>query len=42
LTVCLIALGGYHLLSEVQGRPFQGFPEDVFIRVLASMTSELP
>jgi AcrR family transcriptional regulator len=42
LTVCLIALGGYHLLSEVQGQPFQGFPQDEFIRVLAAMTSELP
>jgi AcrR family transcriptional regulator len=42
LTVCLIALGGYHLLSEVQGQPFQGFPEKEFIRVLAAMTSELP
>lgn len=42
LTVCLIALGGYHLLSEVQGQPFQGFPQDEFIRVLAAMTSEIP
>jgi AcrR family transcriptional regulator len=42
LTVCLIALGGYHLLSEVQGQPFQGFPQDEFIRVLAAMTSEVP
>ena len=36
-TVCLIALGGYHLLSEVQGQPFQGFPRDKFIQVLAAM-----
>jgi AcrR family transcriptional regulator len=42
LTVCLIALGGYHLLSEVQGQPFQGFPQEEFIRVLAAMTSEAP
>lgn len=38
-TVCVIALGGYHILSEVQGQPFQGFPQDEFIQVLASMTS---
>jgi AcrR family transcriptional regulator len=42
LTVCLIALGGYHLLSEVQGQPFQGFPEHEFIRVLAAMVPESP
>jgi len=42
LTVCLVALGGYHLLSEVQGQPFQGFPQAEFIRVLAAMTSESP
>ena len=41
LTVCVIALGGYHLLSEVQGQPFQGVPQDEFIRMLASMTSDV-
>jgi AcrR family transcriptional regulator len=40
LTVCLIALGGYHLLSEVQGRPFQGLPQSEFMRILVSMSSE--
>jgi len=41
LTVCVIALGGYHLLSEVQGQPFQGVPQDEFIRMRASMTSDV-
>lgn len=41
LTICVIALGGYHLLSEVQGQPFQGLPQEEFIRMLASMTSEV-
>ena len=41
LTVCVIALGGYHLLSEVQGQPFQGLPQEEFIRMLATMTSEI-
>lgn len=41
LTVCLIALGGYHLLSEVQGQPFQGLPQDEFIRILVSMAPEV-
>jgi AcrR family transcriptional regulator len=40
LTVCLIALGGYHLLSEVQGQPFQGLPQDEFIKILVSMAPE--
>ena len=42
LTVCLTAIGGYHVFSEVQGRAFQGVTLDEFIRVVASMTSELP
>jgi len=42
LMVCLIALSGYHLLSEVQGQPFQDFPQADFIRVLAQMASENP
>jgi AcrR family transcriptional regulator len=42
LTACIVALSGYHLLSEVQGQPFQGFPLNEFIGVLANMTSEVP
>ena len=36
--VSLAALGGYHLFSIVQGRPFQDMPEDDFIAVLAALT----
>jgi AcrR family transcriptional regulator len=42
LTVCLTAIGGYHIFSEVQGRAFQGVSLDDFIRVLASMTPDHP
>jgi AcrR family transcriptional regulator len=34
----LAALGGYHLFSIMQGRPFQGMPEDEFIARLAALT----
>ncbi len=40
LTVCVVALGGYHFLSEIQGQPFQGLPQEEFIRILASMTPQ--
>jgi AcrR family transcriptional regulator len=42
LTACLAAMGGYHLFSEIQGRPFQDVAQDDFIRVLVTMTSEVP
>ena len=42
LVTCLVALGGYHFFSEVQGHPFHGVPSDEFIRVLDAMTSESP
>ena len=36
--VVLAALGGYHLFSTVQGRPFQGVAEDEFLAALAALT----
>jgi AcrR family transcriptional regulator len=36
--VALAALGGYHVLSLVQGRPFQDAPEDEFLAALARLT----
>lgn len=36
--VRLAALGGYHVLSLVQGRPFQGAPEDEFLAVLSELS----
>jgi AcrR family transcriptional regulator len=33
----LAALGGYHVLSLVQGRPFQGAPQDEFLAALAAL-----
>ena len=33
----LAALGGYHLFSTVQGRPFQGAPEEEFLAALAAL-----
>jgi AcrR family transcriptional regulator len=38
LVVTLAALGGYHLFSVMQGRPFQGMPEADFIAALAALT----
>jgi AcrR family transcriptional regulator len=34
----MAALGGYHLFSIMQGRPFEGIKEDQFLRTLAEMT----
>jgi AcrR family transcriptional regulator len=38
----LAALGGYHLFSLVQGRPFQGVDQDAFIAGLAALTDPGP
>lgn len=38
LVVALAALGGYHVMSLVQGRPFQDMPEEEFLAVLARLT----
>ena len=38
LVVALAALGGYHVMSLVQGRPFQDMPEDEFLAALARLT----
>jgi AcrR family transcriptional regulator len=35
--VRLAALGGYHLFSLAQGRPFQGAPEDEFLAAVARL-----
>ena len=38
LVVAVAALGGYHLLGLLQGRPFQGVPEAEFIDTLVRLT----
>ena len=38
LVVAVAALGGYHLLSELEGRPFRGLPEDSFVQALVGLT----
>jgi AcrR family transcriptional regulator len=38
LVVALAALGGYHVMSLVQGRPFQDMPEAEFLAALARLT----
>jgi len=38
--VRLAALAGYHVYSTVQGRPFQGAPEQEFLTVLAALTAD--
>ena len=35
--LALAALGGYHLMSTMHGRPFQGVSEDEFIEYLAKL-----
>lgn len=39
LVVCLAAVAGYHLMSEVVGRPFQGADQDEFVQLLANLTA---
>ncbi|MBK3562877.1 TetR/AcrR family transcriptional regulator [Streptomyces sp. MBT62] len=36
--VVFAALGGYHLLSTMQGRPFNGVTQDQFLRTLVEFT----
>jgi AcrR family transcriptional regulator len=38
--VRLAALAGYHVFSTLQGRPFQGAPEDEFLAALAAFTAD--
>ena len=37
--IALTSLGGYHLFSLMQGRPFNGVPQERLIEVLAEMTT---
>jgi hypothetical protein len=37
--VAMVALGGYHLFSIMQGQPFHGVKEEDFIRMLADLTA---
>jgi AcrR family transcriptional regulator len=37
--IALTSLGGYHLFSLMQGRPFNGVPEEQLIRLLAELTN---
>ncbi len=37
--IALAALGGYHLFSLMQGRPYNAVGEDQFIRTLAELTA---
>jgi AcrR family transcriptional regulator len=39
VVVAIAALGGYHYLSLMQGRPFEGMAEGDFIRALADLTT---
>jgi AcrR family transcriptional regulator len=36
--IALTSLGGYHVFSLMQGRPFNGVPEEQLIRLLAELT----
>ena len=36
--IAVAALGGYHLLSRMQGRPFNGVAQDQFLRTLVELT----
>ena len=38
VVVAIAALGGYHYLSLMQGRPFEGMTEDEFIAALVEFT----
>jgi AcrR family transcriptional regulator len=38
--VRLAALAGYHVFTNLQGRPFQGAPEDEFLAELAALTAD--
>lgn len=40
VVVVIAALGGYHYLSLMQGRPFEGMAEGEFIRALAELTKD--
>ena len=42
IVIVIAALGGYHLLSLLQGRPFQDAPEDEFLAALAELTDARP
>jgi AcrR family transcriptional regulator len=35
IALALTALGGYHLFSRMQGRPFEDIPEDEFVAAVA-------
>ena len=37
--IALTSLGGYHLFSQMQGRPFNGVPPERLIEVLAEITA---
>ncbi len=37
--IALTSLGGYHVFSLMQGRPFNGVPEERLIRLLAELTN---
>jgi AcrR family transcriptional regulator len=37
--IALTSLGGYHLFSLMQGRPFNGVPEEQLIRLLAELSN---
>ncbi|MBL7501711.1 helix-turn-helix transcriptional regulator [Frankia sp. CNm7] len=36
--IAVTALGGYHLFSTMQGRPFNGVAQDQFLRTLVDLT----
>lgn len=40
MAVVIAALGGYHYLSLMQGRPFEGMDQGEFIRALADVTRD--
>lgn len=40
--IAMAALGGYHLFSLMQGRPFNGIAEERFLAVLAVLTERPP
>jgi AcrR family transcriptional regulator len=39
VVVAVAALGGYHYLSLMQGRPFEAMAQDTFIRALVELTA---
>lgn len=40
VVVAVAALGGYHYLSLMQGRPFEGMARDAFIQALVDLTAQ--